>query len=94
MDAALKTVGVTSHQLGILLAISRNTATSAVELSKLLAVDPALMTRMLDRLEARGYIRRCRSEQDRRRVERAPAASTARQGHRDDPARTARRRQG
>ncbi len=69
LDAALKDVGVTSHQLGILLAISRNTAKSAVQLSKLLAVDPALMTRMLDRLERRGYIQRSRSERDRRRVD-------------------------
>lgn len=69
VDAALKDVGINSQQLSILLALSRNAAGSAIGLSRMLAVDPALMTRALDKLEARGLVQRTRSETDRRRVD-------------------------
>jgi DNA-binding MarR family transcriptional regulator len=69
MDAALKDVGISSQQLSILLALSRDAAQSAVQLSRMLAVDSALMTRALDKLEARGLVQRTRSEADRRRVD-------------------------
>ena len=41
---------------------------SAADLCKLISYDAGAMTRMLDRLEAKGLIRRTRSSQDRRLV--------------------------
>jgi DNA-binding MarR family transcriptional regulator len=43
-------------------------ASTPFELSRLLAVDTGLMTRLLDKLEARGLLERSRSNEDRRVV--------------------------
>ncbi|WP_430389895.1 MarR family winged helix-turn-helix transcriptional regulator [Dyella sp. 20L07] len=66
MDAALKDLGVTSQQMGILLSLARELAHTPFELSKLLAIDTGLMTRMLDKLESQGVLTRNRSDEDRR----------------------------
>ncbi|HLX02495.1 MAG TPA: MarR family transcriptional regulator [Trinickia sp.] len=68
MDAALKDLDITSPQMGILLAMQRDLASTPFELSKLLSVDTGLMTRMLDKLESKGLLERSRSEEDRRVV--------------------------
>ncbi|RQS62574.1 MarR family transcriptional regulator [Burkholderia sp. Bp8963] len=68
MDTALKEFGITSQQMGILLAIHGRWASTPFELSKLLAVDTGLMTRMLDKLETKELLARSRSEEDRRVV--------------------------
>lgn len=68
MDAALKELDITAQQMGILLSLSRGVATTPFELSKLLAIDTGLMTRMLDKLEKRGLLARSRSLEDRRVV--------------------------
>jgi len=68
MDAALKDLDITSQQMGILLSLMRGAAATPVELSKLLGVDTGLMTRMLDKLEAKDLLSRSRSLDDRRVV--------------------------
>ncbi|WP_207005564.1 MarR family winged helix-turn-helix transcriptional regulator [Trinickia mobilis] len=68
MDAALKELDITCPQMGILLAMRRGWASTPFELSKVLSVDTGLMTRMLDRLEAKGLLERSRSADDRRVV--------------------------
>ncbi|MGO4152027.1 MarR family winged helix-turn-helix transcriptional regulator [Cupriavidus sp. YAF13] len=68
MDAALKELDITAQQMGILLSLSRGTATTPFELSKLLVIDTGLMTRILDKLEHKGLLTRSRSVDDRRVV--------------------------
>jgi DNA-binding MarR family transcriptional regulator len=68
MDAALKEVDVSSQQMGILLLLKQQIATTPFELSKTLGIDTGLMTRMLDKLETKGLIVRSRDAQDRRVV--------------------------
>lgn len=68
MDAALKNLGISSQQMGIVLSLSRGVAATPFELSKLLGIDSGLMTRMLDKLETKGLLERSRSVDDRRVV--------------------------
>ncbi|WER50662.1 MarR family transcriptional regulator [Cupriavidus sp. WKF15] len=68
MDAALKDLDITGQQMGILLSLTSGAASTPYELSKLLEIDTGLMTRMLDKLEARGLLARSRSVDDRRVV--------------------------
>jgi len=68
MDTALQELGITGQQMGILLSLTRGVAATPFELSKLLCIDTGLMTRMLDKLEARGLLSRSRSLDDRRVV--------------------------
>lgn len=69
LDGALKDAGINAQQLGIVLALAREGARSAVALSKLLGVDGGFMTRMLDGLEAKGMLHRSRNGEDRRVVD-------------------------
>jgi DNA-binding MarR family transcriptional regulator len=59
---------VSSAQFSILSALSLGLADSASQLCKGIQYDAGAMTRMIDRLEAKGLIRRSRSEADRRLV--------------------------
>ena len=68
MDAALKDLGISSQQMGILLSLTCGAAATPFELSKLLGIDTGLMTRMLDKLESKGLLKRSRSADDRRVV--------------------------
>jgi DNA-binding MarR family transcriptional regulator len=68
MDATLKDLDISSQQMGILLALTRGVAATPFELSKLLGIDTGLMTRTLDKLEAKGLLKRSRSVDDRRVV--------------------------
>ena len=75
MDAALKDLDISSQQMGILLSLKHQAATTPFELSKLLGIDTGLMTRMLDKLETKGLIARSRDAQDRRVVNLALTSS-------------------
>ena len=68
MDAALRDLGISSQQMGILLFLERDMAKTPCELSRLLGIDTGLMTRMLDKLEAKHWVVRSRSVADRRVV--------------------------
>lgn len=68
-DEFLGPLEVTSAQLIIIVNLAgRECATSASELCKGISYDAGAMTRMLDRLEAKGLVRRTRSPDDRRLV--------------------------
>lgn len=68
MDVALAGTGVSSSHIGALLLPSLGIARSSVGLSKLLGVDPGFVTRVIDRLERQGLVRRDRNSPDRRVV--------------------------
>ena len=68
MDHELEPFDVTSAQYIIMGHLVYNLADSASGLCKGIVYDPGAMTRMVDRLEAKGLIRRVRSEDDRRAV--------------------------
>jgi DNA-binding MarR family transcriptional regulator len=79
-DEFLGPLEVTSAQLIVILNLAgRECATSASELCKGISYDAGAMTRMLDRLEAKGLVRRTRSADDRRLVnlELTPAGKAA-----------------
>src|SRR6201996_4979437 len=66
-DELLRPLEVTSAQLIVIVNLAGcEGATSASDLCKVISYDAGAMTRMLDRLEAKGLIRRTRSAQDRR----------------------------
>jgi DNA-binding MarR family transcriptional regulator len=68
-DEFLGPLEVTAAQLIVIVSLSgREGATSASELCKGISYDAGAMTRMLDRLEAKGLVRRTRSPEDRRLV--------------------------
>jgi len=68
MDVALKGTGVSGSQVGALLLIYVGIAHSSVGLSKLLGINSGFVTRLIDRLEKQGLVRRDRNSPDRRVV--------------------------
>jgi DNA-binding MarR family transcriptional regulator len=68
IDRELESYDVTSAQYIIMGQLAYSLADSSSGLCKGIAYDPGAMTRMVDRLEAKGLIRRVRSEDDRRAV--------------------------
>ncbi|RYY84149.1 MAG: MarR family transcriptional regulator [Comamonadaceae bacterium] len=68
VDAALEPRGLTSAQWIPLLKLHLGHASTAAELAREARLDAGAMTRMLDRLEAKGLVARVRSSQDRRVV--------------------------
>jgi DNA-binding MarR family transcriptional regulator len=68
MHVALASTGVSSSHIGALLLLSLGITCSSVGLSKLLGVDSGFVTRMIDRLERQGLVRRERNNPDRRVV--------------------------
>lgn len=59
---------LTSAQWGILMRIANGCATTSAQLCRFTRHDTGSMTRMLDRLEEKGLIRRIRNSRDRRVV--------------------------
>ncbi|SPB14254.1 MarR family transcriptional regulator [Caballeronia novacaledonica] len=68
-DQALKPLDLTSPQIGVMLLLASGRARTPLELSREMSYDSGSMTRMLDRLEKKGFVSRTRSEADRRIVE-------------------------
>jgi DNA-binding MarR family transcriptional regulator len=68
LDAALAGTGVSTAQAGPLLLLSQGLAGTSADLARLLGVDPGFITRVVDRLEAQGFLRRERDTPDRRVV--------------------------
>ncbi len=68
-EAAMRPHGLTSVQWAPLMIISRGGNPTAASLARDLNTDTGAMTRMLDRLEAKGLLLRSRSSTDRRVVE-------------------------
>jgi DNA-binding MarR family transcriptional regulator len=66
VDAELAPLEITAAQYVILMSIALGEADSASSLCKGISYDPGAMTRMLDRLERRGLVRRVAHPNDRR----------------------------
>ncbi len=78
-DKRLGVHGLTSAQWGPLLRLQTVGGSTVAELARWLNVDAGAMTRLLDRLERKGLVKRVRSTEDRRvvQVELTPAGATA-----------------
>lgn len=68
LDRELEPFDITAPQFVILVNLAVGETNSASALCKGVSYDPGAMTRMLDRLERKGLVRRVRSPSDRRRV--------------------------
>jgi len=68
LDAELQPYDLTAPQWEPLLVLSKGRANTVAGCAREIDVDTGAMTRMLDRLEAKGFITRTRSEDDRRVV--------------------------
>lgn len=68
IDRELADFDVSHDQWSILIMIATARGDTAAELSREMCCETSSMTRMLDRLEAKGLVRRTRSEDDRRVV--------------------------
>lgn len=69
IDRAVAPLGLTSSQIGVILLLWYERARTPNEMSRVLSYDTGSMTRMLDRLERKGFLVRQRSQSDRRVVE-------------------------
>lgn len=67
-DRRLEPKGITHAQWAALFMLERCRASTVAELARETHSDPGAMTRLLDRLEAKGFCRRQRSTDDRRVV--------------------------
>jgi DNA-binding MarR family transcriptional regulator len=66
MDRDLSKFDITAAQLMVLAFVANKEADSAATLCKSISYDPGAMTRMIDRLEQKGLIRRIPNPDDRR----------------------------
>jgi len=69
IDAELAPLDVSAAQWIVVLLVGENAASSAAGLCEVLAHDPGAMTRLIDRLESKGIVRRVRSPEDRRTIQ-------------------------
>jgi DNA-binding MarR family transcriptional regulator len=67
-EARLAEHGVTVAQWSVLVTLSRGEASTPAELARFIDVDPGALTRLIDRLEAKGLVDRVRALGDRRSV--------------------------
>ena len=68
LDRELAPLDITGAQYVILANLATGQADSTTSLCKWVSYDPGAMTRMLDRLEKKGLVSRCRCPNDRRKV--------------------------
>jgi MarR family transcriptional regulator, multiple antibiotic resistance protein MarR len=68
VDRELEPLDITAAQFAIMAHLAFNLADSASALCSGMDYDPGAMTRMVDRLEAKGFIRRVRERGDRRKL--------------------------
>jgi len=66
LDRELAKLDISAPQLIVLAAVANAVADSAARLCKSISYDPGAMTRMIDRLEQKGLIRRTPKPDDRR----------------------------
>lgn len=66
LDRELAQFDISAPQLIVLASMANNEADSAARLCKSISYDPGAMTRMIDRLEKKGLIRRTPNPDDRR----------------------------
>lgn len=68
LDAELDSFGVNGMQFAVLKNLAEGPAETAADLCRFMQYDTGAMTRILDRLEQKGWVRRERCRQDRRVV--------------------------
>ncbi len=68
LEQELTDYGLSAPQWVILMKASHEPDLTAADLAKGLETDPGAMTRLLDRMEKKGLIRRVRAVDDRRRI--------------------------
>ena len=68
LERELAPLDITAAQFVIILNLASGEVDSASKLCKGVSYDPGAMTRMLDRLERKGLVRRARCGNDRRKV--------------------------
>jgi len=68
LDRELAPLDITAAQYVILTILAEGPTESASGLCKGVSYDPGAMTRMIDRLERKGLVRRIRCPNDRRRI--------------------------
>ena len=69
IDAQLAPFDVSAAQWLVVLLVGEDAVASASGLCDKLSYDPGAMTRLLDRLERKGIVRRVRSPEDRRTIQ-------------------------
>lgn len=67
-DRRLSPLGLSAAQFSVMASLANEERKSASDLCRVISYDAGAMTRMLDRLEGKGLIRRNRSPEDRRLV--------------------------
>lgn len=68
IDRELAPLDISHAQWIVVMLLGNGAASTAAELCKILIYDPGAMTRLLDRLERKGVLRRVRAKNDRRTV--------------------------
>jgi len=68
IDLKLAPLDISHAQWIVVMLLGDGAASTAAELCKILIYDPGAMTRLLDRLEKKGVLRRVRAKGDRRAV--------------------------
>lgn len=68
VDKRMQPLDLTAMQWAPLLLLAEGKGNTAAELARVMDIDTGAMTRMLDRLEAKGLVARARSASDRRVV--------------------------
>jgi len=68
IDAKLAPLDISHAQWIVVMLLGDGAAATAAELCSILVYDPGAMTRLLDRLENKGVLRRVRAKGDRRTV--------------------------
>ena len=68
IDEELAPLDISHAQWIVVMLLGDGAASTAAELCKILIYDPGAMTRLLDRLEKKGVLRRLRAKDDRRTV--------------------------
>jgi len=68
IDQKLAPLDISHAQWIVVMLLGDGAAATAAELCKILVYDPGAMTRLLDRLEKKGVLRRARTKGDRRTV--------------------------
>jgi DNA-binding MarR family transcriptional regulator len=66
LDRELTDFDITAPQLVVLASVANKEADSAAQLCKTISYDPGAMTRMIDRLQQKGLVRRVPNLEDRR----------------------------
>jgi hypothetical protein len=75
LDTELARFGLSGMQFAVLKHLAEGSARTAADLCRFMQYDTGAMTRILDRLEEKGLVRRERSREDRRAVRAQPAAA-------------------